>query len=90
VSKLANIIDGWKNYLFENKDVEDLANERAHFCAKCPFAVEGLVTDLIDDDIVDIKGMVCDKCHCPLSAKLRSVEESCPIGKWHGIGLNRF
>lgn len=90
MGKLANIIQGWKNYLFESKDIEDLAIERAHFCAKCPFAEEGIVPDLIDDRIEDVQGMVCNKCYCPLSAKLRSPEESCPIGKWHGIGVNRF
>ena len=86
LDKLHNILNGWKNYIFEDKAVESLAKARAVECAKCDNAVYGMIAVLIEDEIEDIKGLVCDGCEgsvkCPLSTKLRSVDEKCPENKW--------
>lgn len=80
--KLINILSGWKNYVFENEEVETMAKNRAVHCATCENAEYGFVQSLINDEIKDIKGMICNKCDCPLSAKLRSPNENCPKGLW--------
>jgi len=73
---------GWANLVFETPKVRAMAKKRAERCAKCHYSVKGFVAELINDEIVDVKGMVCHKCTCPLSAKIRSPYEKCPIGLW--------
>lgn len=77
-----NIVEGWKNYAFKSESVEALARARAKTCSLCPSAIKGTYAELMDDDIIDVKGMLCDVCKCPLSTKLRSTEETCPEKKW--------
>lgn len=80
--KLQSILEGWKNYFFVNQEVEIMAKFRAVECAKCPFSESKWYAELINDEMTDIEGMVCTKCDCPLSTKLRSKEETCPESKW--------
>lgn len=76
-----NIISGWKN-LFYGLNTE-LARTRADHCTKCDHAKVGTWEKLINDDqIIEISGLKCDICKCPLSAKLRSTDEKCPINLW--------
>lgn len=80
---IANILNGWKNYVFKNKDIEELAKQRAVICANCDFSKKGSYQQLMPDySLKNVKGYKCNKCGCPLSAKLRSEKETCPINKW--------
>lgn len=85
-SKLARILSGWKNYVFENEEIELIAKKRAEGCSDCPLAVKGWYAELINDEMKDVEGLVCNGCDgaikCPLSTKLRSREETCPQKKW--------
>lgn len=80
------ILSGWKNVVFKNKDIEELAIVRAKICSSCPHAnkkykfkkflpEEGSGTK-------EIEGLACNECGCPLSAKVRQVLESCPDNRW--------
>ena len=82
--KLKNIVNGWKNLIIDNPVVERVAIHRANICAECPFAVmsSGVHTLVVDNKTTQIRGMKCSKCGCPLSAKVRSSFDYCPIGKW--------
>ncbi len=82
--KLQNIVNGWYNLTIKNAVVEKIAMERASICAKCPFAEmsSGIYTAVIDNKTTQIRGLKCTKCGCPLSAKVRSSKDYCPIGKW--------
>ena len=82
LAKLNNILQGWKNYVWESVDIKGMATARAFECAKCDKAVYGMVASLIDDEIKDIKGLKCSLCDCPLSGLLRSPGESCKENKW--------
>lgn len=85
LKKFKSIISGWKNFTFSNPQVEKLAKVRAKICSSCPHAnTEYPFKKFIPEEkrIEDIKGTGCDICGCPLSSKLRSVIESCPIDKW--------
>lgn len=57
---------GWKNVIFKNQATEDLAFDRAAVCAECPFNINN----------------TCSSCGCPLIAKTRSPESTCPENKW--------
>jgi hypothetical protein len=80
---LTNIVEGFKHLIYNDPDVEFLATERAKICAKCPFAEKsGIYSVVIDNKTKNIQGMKCGKCGCNLSAKVRSVQDACPLGKW--------
>lgn len=81
---LRDILDGWANYIIDDPVTEQMAQHRASICAKCPFAevMSGVHTLVADNKTKQIRGMVCSKCSCPLSAKVRSSRSVCPIGKW--------
>ncbi len=78
--KLQNIINGWANLIFPDPEMEALAKQRAAICAKCPLAemVGGVHRVVVDNKTVEVRGLVCTACGCPLSAKVRSKGEYCP------------
>ncbi len=77
-AKLKRIAEGWKNFIFTSPSVEALAKGRAEICASCPFAIEGKWLQNLGDEIIEIEGLKCEICNCPLSAKTRSIKEECP------------
>lgn len=80
---LKNIISGFANLAFPDAEVEKLAFDRAEVCAQCPFAEKtGMYSVIVDNRTTNIQGMKCTQCGCNLSAKIRSVHDRCPIGKW--------
>lgn len=92
--KLQAIASGFKNYIFPNATIEELANVRAKICSKCPDMKSSMkfkVLDLIkalsqNSEKVEtkeiIKGAGCGICKCYLPAKVRQTLESCPLDKW--------
>lgn len=81
--KLFNIIHGWKNYVIKNPATELQAEKRAKICAECPHSSQLMLLEvMVRDEIKEIQGHQCNECGCPLSMKVRSKEESCPIDKW--------
>lgn len=84
LEKLQHIVDGWTNLIIEDPVAEEIALHRASICASCPFAeeVSGLSMIAVDNRTKQIKGMKCSRCGCPLSAKVRSLNDHCPEGKW--------
>jgi len=81
MARIYNIAEGWISYLFGNNP--DWVTERAMVCKKCPHAVHGTYEKLMPDyNLKEVQGLKCGKCKCPLSTKLRSENEKCPIGKW--------
>jgi len=80
---LGNIIAGFTNLAFPNEEVEKIAHSRAEICARCPFAMKtGVYSVVKDNRTVTIQGMKCTECGCNLSAKVRSIHDTCPVGKW--------
>lgn len=70
-NKLTEIIEGWKNVVFTDAEIELLSDERMKICNGCPHKEINLLN-------IDI----CGLCHCPLIAKTRSPESKCPESKW--------
>jgi len=84
MSKVDDIIDGWKNYL-KGSDQATLkvAKVRAAICSDCPLSRYGLHAGVLPDfSISEIKGMYCGDCGCPLSTAVRSKNYKCPQNKW--------
>ena len=67
MSKLSEIIAGWKNFVFANPRVEKLAIERIKICVDC-------------DDLR--ANNTCSLCNCYMPAKVRSPRSRCKIKKW--------
>ena len=80
--RVFNILNGWNNYFNKDAVVEKIAEARAEICAKCPFAIESIFTIFVKDDFQEIEGMICQRCKCPLSSKIRSINEKCPEELW--------
>jgi hypothetical protein len=81
--KIKDILSGWKNYIIDDPAIEAMAKQRAKICSTCPQAKEGKFTAVLKDyRIHEIEGLYCGKCLCPLSAKVRSENETCPLNKW--------
>lgn len=66
LKKANEILTGWKNVIFKDKTVEEMATKRVIICSDCPYN----------------KHSICSQCGCPLAAKTRSPESKCPEGKW--------
>lgn len=67
MTKLESIISGWKNLLYRDPSVEVIAIERAKKCASC--------------NNLGALGF-CSICSCYVPAKVRSLNEKCPINEW--------
>lgn len=81
--RLKAIIEGWKNYIFTDPEMEKKAVERAKICAQCPHAKRGTYQKQMSDyTLKDIQGYMCDVCGCPLSTLLRQNEKGCELNKW--------
>lgn len=67
MSRLTQIYEGWKNYIFQTPEIEQLAKERMAVCAGCTYL-----------NFLNI----CSRCTCPKSGKARSPESRCPENLW--------
>jgi len=67
MSRLDEIYDGWKNYIFRTPEIELMAKERMSICVECEFL-----------SIFDI----CEVCYCPAQKKVRSPKSHCLKNKW--------
>jgi len=80
------ILSGWKNVIFKNKDIEELAIVRAKICSSCPHANKKYkfkpFRPTEGEETKSIEGLACNVCGCPLSAKVRQVLENCPEDRW--------
>ncbi|TXK78694.1 hypothetical protein [Mesonia sp. K4-1] len=80
---IKDILNGWKNYVVPDAIIDQEAEVRAEICASCPFAKKGKFSAMLRDyKFHEIEGHYCGKCKCPLSPKVRSKNEKCPLNKW--------
>ena len=79
MEQLSKIAKGWTKVLLQTTTEED--KRKASICKGCPHAVSSTFVEFINDKLVDVNGMVCNDCGCPLIAKIRS-GGNCPKNKW--------
>ncbi len=81
MGQISSIIDGWNAYISGKN--RTFVRQRAETCKLCPNAVLGTYEKLMPDfELKEIQGLKCSICKCPLSTKLRSTNEKCPLGLW--------
>lgn len=87
--QLSNMFDGWKNLITGNSKALKLAKKRVSNCLTCTDEdgkdnmIHGPYLKFIaDKPLKEVQGFKCKECGCPLAAKLRSVNEKCPLNKW--------
>ena len=69
MSRLSEIYDGWKNYVFPNPQVEEEAKKRMAICVK--------------NDCGKLRpNNTCALCGCFMPAKVRSIKSHCVLKKW--------
>lgn len=75
LEKFNAIVNGWKNTIFTDPEVEKIALERAKICSTC------------DSN----KFNICMECGCPLHMKTRSTKSTnvCKLNKWDEISINK-
>lgn len=69
MSKLKNIINGYKNLIIRDETMHPLYLSRLEICKTCPNNISG----------------ICKLCGCIIAAKARSPEEDCPGNYWKPI-----
>lgn len=77
LKKLSEIVEGYKNLVFENPEVEALAEQRLNECLTCD---ERSDKENSPEHIGSLA--YCKNCGCNLMAKTRSTKASCPLKKW--------
>jgi len=93
LEKFKEIVNGWKNYAFPTKEIEELAEDRALICATCPLNVKGTCSSSKVGKVEKtfyykvenqnrLEGELHFGCGCPLKSKLRSENSQCPLGKF--------
>lgn len=82
MTSIKNILDGWRNYIVKSEVSEGLAEKRAKVCIGCDELKKGGLLTMIKDDFKEVEGFYCGLCKCPLSAKIRSINEKCELNKW--------
>lgn len=80
MAKSKEIINGWTNLLNKKKHVEEIASKRKEICSNCEHNSKFYKTLRFDEH--------CMECGCTLSAKVRSLESECPIGKWLAVKID--
>lgn len=60
------IVSGWTHLLVRKDGIERLARRRMAICTGCEHR----------------RKLVCGLCGCPLAAKQRAADASCPIARW--------
>ena len=81
MGQVSNIFEGWGLYI--KGKTPEYAIRRKEICKGCDYAVEGTYEKWMPEKrLKEIKGLLCLKCDCPLSTKLRSEKEKCPLNKW--------
>lgn len=85
---IKHIIEGIKNTIFVQEEVEKIASQRMEICETCPknsfnskksFFDPGKYYSSIRPDVH------CTMCACNLHAKVRSLHTNCPIDKWGSV-----
>jgi hypothetical protein len=85
-----HILEGIKNSVFVNAEVEKIATERYAICRACP----AISTNQDKPEMNPNPGPYfkkirpdehCTHCACNIHAKIRSLHTACPIDRWPSV-----
>ena len=66
ISQVKLAANGWRNLTFKNDRIESLYESRLAICQRCEHKTS----------------KTCGLCGCPLAAKLRAENATCPDHRW--------
>ena len=72
MGQISKIVKAWTKVAKGLTTDED--KRRASICKSCKFAKHKTYLDFINDELEEVKGLVCGQCSCPLIAKIRSTD----------------
>lgn len=90
--KHKDIVDGFSYLVIKDTEVEKVATKRAETCAGCRFAEyigNHKTTITVKDKLHTYKSMKCGVCGCALAAKVRAMEDNCPLNKWEAHKITK-
>jgi len=67
------IAKAWINVLKGSTTEEH--KRRAGICKECKYSKHNKYLDFINDELIEVKGLICTDCDCPLISKIRSTEK---------------
>ena len=70
MNKIKEITTAWWNVAMGDDEIKMIAEARKKICDGCEFKTTMLNVD------------VCSRCHCPITGKVHSPANSCPLDKW--------
>jgi hypothetical protein len=82
MKEFISILNGWHNFIVKSEVTEKLAKQRAVICSSCIHKEKTILTAFVKENFKKIKGYKCKFCNCPLSPKIRSLNEKCPKKLW--------
>lgn len=88
--KYNDIVDGFSYLVMTDPKVEEVAKKRAAICSTCPHATyigKHKSTVVVNDKQHSYKSMKCNVCGCALAAKVRAMNDSCPIDLWRNENI---
>ena len=82
LTRIKHIAQGFKNYIFEDEQVERIAKERTAICAACPHITKYEFYRLIGH-------YGCSLCTCAISTLVRSLDHACEDNpkRWEAVKL---
>ena len=80
LGNMSQIMEGIKNKVFKDEDVEEIAKERWLKCATCEH-----LDEIGNQCAIKATKPCCGKCGCSLGLKLRALSSGCPVGKWKHV-----
>ncbi len=66
--ELSDIVEGWKNLIFNDPETEEVGKQRMLICMRC--------------DQYSKLNKTCRVCGCFMPAKVRLKNRNCPVQKW--------
>jgi len=55
---------------------------RASICAACPEKEQRSYAEILNAEMVEIKGFVCTRCDCPIATKVFAIKDKNICPKW--------
>lgn len=85
IKKAGHIIRGWAKALgwVQTSVAEKKLSElRLQICKGCDYSKMSKWLDLVNEEEVEIAGLVCTECGCPCLEKSLVIDETCPEKFW--------
>jgi hypothetical protein len=63
-------------------EIGEEEQRRAAICQTCPEKEQRIYAEFLESKIIEINGLVCTRCSCPLATKIHAKDEKNKCLKW--------